>query len=247
MTPYYDEDGITIYHGDSLWVLPALSIDVDALVTDPPYSSGGSFRGDRMGSTVSKYVQTSTIMYRPEFSGDNRDQRSYLAWVSLWMAAVGAMATPGATAAVFTDWRQLPTTTDAFQAGGWVWRGIGVWDKTEAARPNLGGMSAQAECIAWGTWGPQTPQANPVCLPGVLRAPAPRGEAKWHIAEKSIDVMRWLCSLCRPAGLILDPFMGSGTTLRAAKDMGRRAVGIEIDEANCEIAAKRLGQGVLAL
>lgn len=245
MTPYYDEGGITIYHGDSLWVLTELDTAVDALITDPPYSSGGNFRGDRMGSTVSKYVQTDTIMYRPEFSGDNRDQRSYLAWVSLWMAAVGSMATPGAMAAVFTDWRQLPTTTDAIQAGGWVWRGIGVWDKTEAARPNLGGMSAQAEYIAWGTWGPQTPSLNPVCLPGVLRAPAPRGEAKWHIAEKHIDVMRWLVKLCRPEGTVLDPFMGSGSTLRAAKDMGRKAIGIEIDEANCEIAVRRLAQEVL--
>lgn len=86
---------------------------------------------------------------------------------------------------------------------------------------------------------------NPVCLPGVLRAPAPRGEAKWHIAEKSIDVMRWLARLCPEGGLILDPFMGSATTLRAAKDMGRRAIGIEIDERYCEIAAKRLGQEVL--
>lgn len=59
--------------------------------------------------------------------------------------------------------------------------------------------------------------------------------------------MRWLLRLAAPGAVVLDPFMGSGTTLRAAKDLGLSAVGIESDERYCEIATRRLAQGVLPL
>jgi site-specific DNA-methyltransferase (adenine-specific) len=242
--PYYEKNGIVIYHGDCFEVLHALE-GIDALITDPPYSSGGQFRGDRTGSTVAKYVQSGQQAERAEFSGDNRDQRSYLAWVSLWMAAALHASNPNAVAALFTDWRQLPITTDAMQAGGWVWRGLGVWDKTGAARPRLGGITSQAEYVVWGTAGSLNADANPVCLPGVVTAPSPRGDDKRHIAEKPLTVMTWLCKLCRPGGVVVDPFMGSGTTLEAAKQLGLKAIGIEIDEHSCEIAAMRLAQDVL--
>lgn len=233
-----------IYHGDAFEVLHDIE-GIDAVITDPPYSSGGMFRSDRTQNTVAKYVQSGQIAKREEFSGDNRDQRSYLAWVSLWMAAALKGANAGAVAALFTDWRQLPTTTDAFQAGGWVWRGVAVWDKTPAARPLLGAFTSQAEYIVWGTAGKHDSEGNPVCLPGVFQHGSPRGEDKVHIAQKPFPVMRWLCQFSRPGGLIVDPFMGSGTTLRAAKDLGRKAIGIDVSEQYCELAAKSLGQEVL--
>jgi site-specific DNA-methyltransferase (adenine-specific) len=242
--PYYEEDGITIYLGESLDMIHKVG-PFDALVTDPPYSSGGQFRGDRAGSTVSKYVQSGTLATRPEFSGDNRDQRAYLAWCSLWMAAALNQATSGAVFALFTDWRQLPTTTDAVQAGGWVWRGIGVWDKTEGARPRMGGLRAQCEYVVWGTAGPMDEKRNPVALPGVLRS-VTVGDRE-HIAEKPLEVMNWLVRLAPAGGTVLDPFMGSGTTLVAAKEQGRRAIGIEIEQQYCDVAIRRLRQGVLAL
>lgn len=227
MTPYYQDDAVTIYHGDAFDVLPNLPDLVDALITDPPYSSGGMTRGDRMQKTVAKYVQTGQIIQRSEFTGDNRDQRSYLAWVSLWMTAARNAAKDGSAFALFTDWRQLPITTDAVQAGGWVWRGIGVWDKTPAARPQSG-LSAQSEYVVWGTSGPNG--IGDIYLPGVYREASPRGVEKQHIAQKPAGVMRWLCALAPEGGTVLDPFMGSASTLFAAKSIGRRAIGIEIEE-----------------
>lgn len=70
---------------------------------------------------------------------------------------------------------------------------------------------------------------------------------KEHPTEKPLDLMTWCLSFAPTAETILDPFMGSGTTLRAAKDLGRKAIGIEIEEKYCEIAAKRMAQEVLAL
>lgn len=79
---------------------------------------------------------------------------------------------------------------------------------------------------------------------GMIRA-GERGE-NYHPTQKPVDLMRWVLNLkWTPAGLIFDPFMGSGPVLRAAKDLGRKAIGIEIEEKYCEIAAKRLEQEVL--
>jgi site-specific DNA-methyltransferase (adenine-specific) len=243
--PYYEQDGITIYHGDSLSVLDGLSESIDALVTDPPYSSGGAHRSDRMTATTSKYVSSGTLGVRHEFSGDNRDQRAYLAWLSLWLAAALRLAKPGAVACLFTDWRQLPTTTDAFQCGGWVWRGLAVWDKTLKARPAPGIFTSQAEYIVWGTAGMFNPRPLGRQIPGVFAVGAPPVAGREHITQKPISVMDWVLDVTPTAGLVLDPFAGSGSTLVAAKNSGRRAIGIEIEERYCEIAAQRLSQQVL--
>lgn len=237
--PYYDRDGITIYHGDALFVLPEIE-RIGAIVTDPPYSSGGQFRSDRTKGVVDKYVQTGVAAYRPEFAGDNRDQRSFLTWVTLWMAAARGQAVPGAPFAIFTDWRQLPTVTDAVQAAGWVWRGVAVWSK-RFGRPTPGRFSNAAEYVVWGSNGPMPErEAYP---PGVFEAQSP--SEKDHIAQKPEEVMRWLMQVVEPGALVVDPFMGSGTTLRAAKDHKCPAVGIELDPKYCEVAASRLAQEVL--
>ncbi len=80
---------------------------------------------------------------------------------------------------------------------------------------------------------------------GALRD-SERGESRLHPTQKPKVLMCWIIEKC-PTGTILDPFMGSGTTLRAAKDLGRKAIGIEIEEKYCEIAARRMEQEVLPL
>ncbi len=241
MTPYYEEDGITIYHGDSFDLLHDLS-GIGAVVTDPPYSSGGAFRGDRAQQTTSKYVNSDTAAYRPEFAGDNRDQRSFLAWSALWLNAARNACEPGAVLASFIDWRNLPALTDGVQAGGWVWRNLATWWKP-GCRMQKGRFSASAEYVIYGTNGPVIDGAG---SPQNVYSCAVDGERD-HIAQKPAEVMRWVLQVVPPSALILDPFMGSGSTLRAAKDLGHKAIGIEVEERYCEIAAKRLGQGVLDL
>lgn len=240
MRPYYEHGGITIYHGDSFDLLHDLS-GVDAVITDPPYSSGGAFRGDRAMQTTTKYVNGDTAAYRPEFAGDNRDQRSFLVWCSLWLNAARQASRPGAVLASFIDWRQLPTLTDAVQCGGWTWRNLATWWKP-GVRMQRGQFSGSAEYVVYATNGPADTDFDGA-VQNVFRCP-PVGD-KDHIAEKPEDVMRWVLAVVPPSSLVLDPFMGSGTTLRAAKDRGHRAIGIDVDERYCEIAAKRLSQETL--
>ena len=119
MIPYYADESVTLYHGEALAVLASLPTgSVDAVVADPPYSSGGMMRGDRAQATVAKYV-TSQNTRRDEllnFSGDSRDQRSYAYWSALWLSEAHRVTAPGGVCLTFSDWRQLPATTDSIQA-----------------------------------------------------------------------------------------------------------------------------------
>lgn len=240
--PYYQEPGITIYCGDALAVLPEIE-EYDVLIADPPYSSGGQFRSDRVRGTVEKYVNSDVAIPRAEFSGDNRDQRAFFAWATLWLSFCLHRSRSGAHSLIFTDWRQLPTLTDALQAGGWIWRGMATWHKP-GIRMQRGGFSQSAEYIAWGTAGPWSRENGHSPQNVIQCAPVPPNE-KVHIAEKPVDVINCLVKFAPLEGTVLDPFMGSGTTLRAAKDLGRKAIGIEIEKKYCDIAIERLRQGVL--
>lgn len=244
MNPYYEDDHVTIYHGEALSVLHSLDTDtVDMIATDPPYSSGGMMRGDRALDPSKKYHEDQTTH---DFTGDSRDQRGFLMWCALWLDECRRIAKPGAIGGMFTDWRQLPTSTDALQVGGWVWRGILAWDKTEAARGVAGRFTNQCEYMAWGTNGPRDIMGEQdATLNGVFRVGVPRGANRVHMTQKPVELLEAVLGIIAPGKVVLDPFMGSGTTLRAAKNTGRRAIGIELEEAYCEIAANRLSQEVL--
>jgi len=241
----FSDSSVTLYRGNCLELLPSIADQsVDAVITDPPYSSGGQYRGDRMQSTSAKYVQSGQMLQQGDFSGDNRDQRAYGHWCALWLGECLRVTKPGGVCCLFTDWRQLPTTTDALQAGGWIWRGVAAWDKTEAARPMKGRFRNQCEFVVWGSRGPMA-DAGP-CLPGVWRVTV-GGSEKFHIAGKPEPLMNAIVQICPAGGTVLDPFAGSGSTLKACKVTGRKAIGIEIEEKWCETTKNRLAQDALAL
>jgi site-specific DNA-methyltransferase (adenine-specific) len=247
MTPYYDHAGITIYHGDCREILPTLP-KVDLVLTDPPYSSGGAMRSDRNIATSSKYQLTGTSIEHGEFSGDNRDQRSLTLWLSFWFSDLLKIANPGAALLSFIDWRNLPCLIDAMQIGGWVYRGIVPWDKTEQARPDKGWFRSQCEYLVTGSHGPMERghEVDGLCQVGVFRFKV-NIQKKQHITEKPIELLDAIIRTRSSWIKVLDPCMGSGTTLVAAKQLGRKAIGIEIEERYCEIAAKRLSQEMLPI
>jgi len=104
-----------IYQGDCLALLPGIpDLSMDMVLTDPPYSSGGLVSSSRARPTGEKYIVTGTKMVRPDFLGDNRDQRSFLIWCTLWMAQCYRVLKDGGLILCFTDWRQLSTITGRY-------------------------------------------------------------------------------------------------------------------------------------
>ena len=230
----------SLHQGDCLQLLSTLpSGSIDALITDPPYSSGGMTSGERMRSPLAKYQQTGPTLPPVDFSGDNRDQRGFRFWSVMWLTECRRLLKPGAPVCIFTDWRQLPVTTDILQAAGFVWRGVVPWDKTEGCRPVLGRFRAQAEYVVWGSNGPMPLNHGVGVLPGAYRVPI-RLADKHHLTGKPTELMRQIVRICPNGGTILDPFAGSGTTGVAALESGRRFVGVELSEHYTGVARERL-------
>lgn len=214
---------------------------IDAVITDPPYSSGGLFRGDRTQRTDTKYTNYEAQGARPDFAGDTRDQRAFLSWYALWghEARRVSRPAPGGRIVTFTDWRQLGATIDAIQVAGWIYRGIAVWWKGAGSRPVPGGYRSECEYVVWGSVG-----ALPVAAPGVgvhpglVHAPV-SGDDKHHQTGKPTALMRELVRIAPVDGVVLDPFGGSGTTGVAAIAEGRRAIVVELVPEYAAIARDR--------
>lgn len=230
-----------LIHGEALQELQKLpAASVDAVICDPPYSSGGFTRDDKSKTPDNKYTQGGYESRYPDFAGDSRDQRSYLTWCSLWIDAALRTLKPGGYFLTFTDWRQLPVMTDAVQCGGVLWRGVVVWDKGPAARaPHKGYFRHQCEYVIWGTKGPARQLTHDGPFDGCIRATVKQAD-KYHLTGKPTALMRELVRCVEPGGLILDPFAGSGSTGVAALITGRRFIGIEREAAYAAIARQRL-------
>ena len=237
MTPYYDEDGITIYHGDCLAVLPMLD-PVDLVLTDPPYSL--SVAGDHENRRGKGKRRLNFFAGDTDWSTMTTDVLSRL--------AVAAQLTPALY--VWCGHRQFGPIVEMLEAAGFSTRFL-VWRKLcpVPAPPGVGWDSAAELCVyAFRTGRKWMPPTGTKCA-NVIEADSYRhgqpGKVDHPTQKPLITARRPIEFSTAPGDLILDPFMGSGTTLRVAKDMGRRAIGIEIEARYCEIAAKRLAQGVL--
>jgi site-specific DNA-methyltransferase (adenine-specific) len=213
---------------------------VDTVITDPPYNSGGRTNGERRGQTArGKYVSGDAQHDLADFTGDNRDQRSYTLWLSLILAQCLRISVNGAHLLVFTDWRQLPATSDALQVAGWTWQGTISWYKP-VNRPRRGGFRSACEYILWGSNGPYDNQRE-IYMPGLLSASQPSGRQRRHITQKPVEgLLAELIHICRPGGVVLDPCTGSGSTGEAALTSGRSFIGIELSDSYYSVAVDRL-------
>lgn len=216
MRPYYEEKGIVIYHGDCREILPTLP-KVDLVLTDPPYGIALNTDYSRFDSS---YVQGRSY---ERVAGD----RTPLDFAFLFSAGNQCVVW-GAN-----NWpQQLPFDP---LSDGWI-----CWDKrtNEIADKILGSPFELAVVLRQRTYKMIRLQH---C--GVKNGDGDNA-GRFHPTQKPAELMRRTMKFFNGTS-VLDPFMGSGTTLRAAKDLGRKAIGIEIEEKYCEIAANRLRQEVL--
>lgn len=213
MKPYYEDEFATLYHGKAEDVLPALDVDIPALVTDPPY--GIRYRSNsrrREGNARSIDGDTDTSV---------RD--AILEW---WSGRGPAL--------VFGSWR-IPKPAGT--------KGVLVWDKGGAL--GMGDLSLpwkfdhEEIYVIGGPW------AGCRDCGSVIRLPPEQSMGRLHPHQKPVDLMTALLVKVPALAVVVDPCAGSGSTLVAAKALGRRAIGVEVDEAYCETAATRLAQEVL--
>jgi site-specific DNA-methyltransferase (adenine-specific) len=240
VSPYYQDEAVTIYHGDCLGVLSGLPAGlVAATITDPPYSSGAR---NAASVTVRASMRRNEGKHGPQsISTDNLTAHGFAMLVRMLGVELLRVSRSGAHLLSFIDWRQWPVLAGAIESAGWMLRACLVWDKGSFGMGN--GFRQQAEfCL----------HASKGTADNFLRHDVgtvfkePRPPEDTHPTQKPLGMVARALA-CFPDGVVLDPFMGSGTTLRAAKDLGRKAIGIEIEERYCEIAAKRMAQGVLDL
>lgn len=211
MTPYYQDDSCTIYHGDCLALLPDLSTDL--LIADPPYNVGKDYG----------------------VHNDAMPKETYEAWCALWFPL---LRDASARVVIFPGHGNLGMWHRIAKPSG-----VGCWYKPgNPASSHIG----YDEWEPWLYWGQRVGGSS------VVRATNESG-AVWvddgkgkHPCPKPVRLYKGLINKFKPA-ILLDPFLGSGTATLAAKQMGIKAIGIEIEERYCEIAANRLAQEVLAL
>ena len=211
MKPYYQDDRVTIYHGDCAVCDAWLSADV--VLTDPPY--GIDYKSNHQSSLPRSIAGDDTTAARDHA-------------LAQWAPR---------PALVFGTWKR-PAPDGTRMTLVWDTKGaLGMGDLSLPWKP----AHQQIYVIGSGFTGPRT---TDVLSFAPVQSMASNGRAHPH--EKPVALLRHLLGKC-PPGVVADPFMGSGSTLVAAKSLGRPAIGVEIDERYCEIAARRCSQETLEL
>lgn len=233
-----------LYQGDCLELMKDIPDgSVDMVLTDPPYSSGGLFAGDRKVSTRSKYCNgdyNGAARFQ-NFSGDNMDQRSFTEFMRMVLSKCRQKSRNESICAVFVDWRNIAAMIDALQAAGWVYRGIVVWDKGNSrVIPNR--FRNDCEYVVWGTNGPRKTEYidGVFTWAGCYHIKSVPPKQKHHQTEKPVELLEKLLAICASKGTVLDPFMGSGSTGVACVNTGRSFIGMELDPGYFETAKKRI-------
>lgn len=223
--PYYSDSTVILYHGDCREIAEWLTADV--LVTDPPFGRGWKQGAVKPAPGRSKGTHSTA---RTGIAGDDdtgvRDEV-----LKMWDTRA---------AVVFGD-LMLPPPAGTKQ--------VGVYRKPPDAgvRGATGRVRRDIEAIyLLGPWPSGIGGRSSVFTTGARSQGNPYAAAAryGHPHAKPVDVMEELIALC-PPGVITDPFSGGGSTLVAARNQGRKSIGVEIEERHCEQIAKRLDQGVL--
>jgi site-specific DNA-methyltransferase (adenine-specific) len=254
MEAYYTDESVTIYHGDCLEVLPSLS-GIDLVFTSPPYNLGTHPTGKGSGMHAeSGYTANGKVWNRvADLAGgygvheDAMPQAEYDEWQTACVAAM--WETLSEQGAIFYNHKPRPFNGEVklpLRYGeGLPLRQVIVWDRGVGMNFSTSHFLPKCEWImVWAKkgWALASKEASAVGDVWRVRpeddtahpAPFPKG-----LPARAIEATT--------ARTVLDPFMGSGSTLRAAKDANRRAIGIDVEERFCEMAAARCAQEVLAL
>jgi DNA modification methylase len=236
--PVYYQDGlVTIYKGDCVEIMRQMEgVSIDAVITDPPYCSGGALEAQKNSGGQghrSERLQSGEVEW---FATDNMTTGGLIWLVRAVLVESRRVMRPNRSAFVFSDWRMVPHLAPAMESSGLRYRNMIVWDKMSAG---LGmGFKPAHEIILEYTNG--VTEYTTKDGQNVIRERRVTSATRDHACQKPLGVIARLIDVAVPlGGTVLDPFMGSGSTLVAAKQRGRKAIGIELSEQHCESAARR--------
>lgn len=221
-----------LYNGDSLKFISQLQAEkkqFEAVLTDPPYCSRISGKG------LSKYYDGETLNME-EYFCENLSPAAFLMQTRLWVQEAARLLKAGGYFFIFSDFRQIPFFSICLELGGLDYRGVIVWDKKNA-RPQKGQFTQSCEFILWGTKG--RPLTDKI-LRGRYEVPSILSKLRAHPCEKPVPLLEEILKILPPGSSVLDPFMGSGSTGEACRNMGLHFTGVEFNDHYFSIAKKRL-------